>query len=77
MMQNLYISPYDNQFSLTFITPAENHLLTNEQLINLLYNDVNNLTSILSSSKGIKSISLRIVEKVQDNRLLHIFYIFT
>ena len=66
---NNALSPCGNQFW---------HILL--LLINLLYNNVKNLTSILSCSEGIKSISSRKVQKalsVQDSRLLHIFYIFT
>ena len=38
----------DNHFSLILISCPENHLQTNKQLINLLYKDVKNLTSILN-----------------------------
>ena len=42
------LSVCDNHFSLIFITCPEKNLQTNKQLINLLYNDVKNLTSILN-----------------------------
>ena len=48
-----------NCFSLIFISRLENHLRTNKQLSNLLYNDVKNFTFVLSCSIGIKSIPER------------------
>ena len=44
---------WDNHFSLIFITPPEQ---TNEELVNLLYNDVKNLTSSLNFSKAPKCV---------------------
>ena len=40
---------WDNHFSLIFITPPER---TNKELINLLYNDMKNLTSSLNFSRA-------------------------
>ena len=45
------LSLYDDQFSIIVITRPENHLRTNKQLINLLYNDVKNLFELQHSSK--------------------------
>ena len=44
----------DNQFSIIFITPPER---TNKELINLVYNDVKNLASILNFSRAPKCVS--------------------
>ena len=50
MIQKLLL----NHFKL-IITRLENHLQTYKTLINLLYNDMNNLTSIFRFSTGPKS----------------------
>ena len=46
----------DNHFSLVFITRLENHLWTNKVLVNVLYNDVISLTSIINFYIGPKSV---------------------
>ena len=53
------LSLYDKtiQFLLTFLTRPDTHLGLNKQLINLLYNDVKNLTSILNCYVGPKCVA--------------------
>ena len=48
------LSLFDNRFSLFGISQQRNHLQTNTQLVNILPNDVKNLTSILSCCIGHK-----------------------
>ena len=47
---------FDNPFKLFLMPRPENHLHTNKQLINLLYNDVKTLTSIFRYCKVIKRV---------------------
>ena len=47
-----HLSLYDIHFSLIFITRPDTDLGLNKQLINLHYNDMKNLTTILHCSKG-------------------------
>ena len=49
----------DNHVSLIFITQPENHLLTNKQLIDLLYNEIKSLSSIFSWCTGVKIVVSR------------------
>ena len=49
----------DSHASLIFITYHYNHPLTNKQLIDLLYNETNSLSSIFSWCNGVKIIVLR------------------
>ena len=46
----------DNYFSLIFITRPKNHLPTNNQLINLLHNEMDSLSSIFSWCDGVKMV---------------------
>ena len=63
------LSLYDIHFSLIFIPRPDTHLGLNKQLINLRYNDVKNLTSILHCSKSMSSWKVRKALCMQDNRL--------
>ena len=60
----VYLSEKITFHKIMYITCPEYHLQTNKQLINLLYNDVNNLTSIMrccmgsSSQNNTKALSL-------------------
>ena len=51
------LSLCDNYISIFWISQHYNHFKTDNQLINLLYNDVKNLTSILSCCIGSKFVS--------------------
>ena len=55
-VRNYKTKAFANHFCIVFITLTENRVRTNKQLINLLYNDVKNLTSILSWCIGPKCV---------------------
>ena len=69
------ISLCDNQLFACFCNSIMK--INSGQTIKLFYTDVKNLTSILRCSKGISAWKVQIPLSVQDNRLLHIFSIFT
>ena len=66
---------WDNHFSLIFITPPER---TNKQLINLLYNDVRNLTSTFNFSRAPKCVFSNNDTKVLSLRNNHpsLFFLY-
>ena len=64
-------------FSLIFKSQPLYHLRTKKQLINLLYNDVKNLTSILSYCIGPKCVSSKDDTKALFQCELHFSLIFT
>ena len=49
----------DNHFSFNSITRPQNHLLTNKQIVDLLYNEMKSLISIFSWCIGVNIVALR------------------
>ena len=48
-----------SQVSVILITRPKNHLLTNKELIDILYNEMKSLSSIFSRCNGVKIVVLR------------------